>query len=112
MEPVRRALLEKALQFYQGFLQEKSTDPVVRRETARAYDRTAAIYEWLGRRAQAEEPLRQALRLDEQLAAEFPDEPTYRQDEAAVYVSLGNLYRVIGQPAQAEECLSQRPESS
>jgi serine/threonine protein kinase/Tfp pilus assembly protein PilF len=103
MEPVRRALLEKALQFYQGFLQEKSTDPVVRRETARAYDRTAAIYEWLGRRAQAEEPLHQALHLDEQLAAEFPDEPAYRQDEAAVYVSLGNLYRVIGQPAQAED---------
>src|SRR5207302_11398005 len=38
MEPVRRALLEKALQFYQGFLQEKSGDPAVMRETAWAYD--------------------------------------------------------------------------
>jgi serine/threonine-protein kinase len=103
VELVRRALLEKALQFYQGFLEEKGTDPALRRETARAYDRVAAIYEWLGQRPQAEQNLRAALRLQEQLVEEFPDEPAYRQDQASLYVSLGNLYRVIGQPAQSED---------
>src|SRR5262249_7728846 len=34
MELVRLNLLEDALRFYQGFLKDKGTDPVVRRETA------------------------------------------------------------------------------
>lgn len=103
MEEVRRALLEKALRFYQGFLEEQSTNPAVRRETARAYQRTAAIYEMLGQHGQAEEALRQALRLQERLAEQFPSEPRYTQDRAATLNSLGNLYRMIGPPAQAEE---------
>src|SRR5262249_49530035 len=102
MEPVRRTLLEKALQFHQGFLREKSTDPVLRREAARAYRGTAAIHETLGQHGQAEQDLRQALQLQEQLAAQFPDEPAHRQDQAAIYVDLANLYRVIGPPNQAE----------
>ena len=40
MEPVRRALLKKALKFYQAFLEQKSDDPVVMREVGRAYGRT------------------------------------------------------------------------
>jgi serine/threonine protein kinase len=44
MEPVRRALLEKALLFYQGFLQERSDESNVRLETGRAYRRVTDIY--------------------------------------------------------------------
>src|SRR5262249_23627074 len=51
MEPVRRQLLERALHFYEGFLQEKSTEPAVRYETGRAHERVGAIYRLLGQPA-------------------------------------------------------------
>ena len=55
-EKIRRALLEDALEFYQGFLKEKGSDPAVRHETARAYMRVAGIQAVLGRFPQAVEP--------------------------------------------------------
>src|SRR5207302_3541228 len=103
MEPVRRTLLEKALRFYQGFLEENSTDAAVMRETAWAYDRLADIYEKLGRREQADEALHGALRLQEQLTEHFPDELIHRQEQAVILDNLGNLYRKMGRPLQAEE---------
>ena len=72
MEKIRRALLEDALEFYQGFLNEKSSDPVVRYETARAYMRVADIQAVLGRFSQAVEPWHQAAALLEKLAARVP----------------------------------------
>src|SRR5271166_4604288 len=61
MEQIRRALLEDALEFYQGFLKQKGTDPLVRHETARAYVRVGSINMMLGRLDQTEAPLRQAV---------------------------------------------------
>src|SRR5207244_5951674 len=107
LEPVRKALLEKALRFYQGFLQERSDDPAVRRETARAYQRTAEIYQLLGQHGQAEESLRQALVLQEELAERYPDDPAYRQDEATSRHALGNLYYATGRLDQAEPVYKQ-----
>jgi serine/threonine-protein kinase len=107
MEPVRKALLEKALHFYEGFLQERSSDPAVRRETARAYQRTAEIYQLLGQHDQSEESLRQALLLQEQLAEKYPEEPGYRQDEATSRHALGNLYYATGRLEQAESLYKQ-----
>src|SRR5262249_1186790 len=43
MEPVRRDLLQDALNFYQKFLQKKGDDPGIRRETVQAYRRMAGI---------------------------------------------------------------------
>ena len=37
MEPVRRALLEDALQFYEQLLAERNTDPEIRLATAQAH---------------------------------------------------------------------------
>ena len=39
MSDVRRELLEEALAFYNGFLEQRSDDPAVRKETALAYAR-------------------------------------------------------------------------
>ncbi|HLJ97495.1 MAG TPA: protein kinase [Gemmataceae bacterium] len=101
MEPVRRALLEKALLFYQGFLQQNSTDPAILRETARVHELRARIYESLGRQGEMEEALRQALRLQEGLTERFPDEPAYRQDWAETTVTLSKLYHATGAQDQA-----------
>jgi tetratricopeptide (TPR) repeat protein len=88
MEQIRRALLEDALEFYEGFLKEKSNDPSVRHDTARAYWRVGSICEILGRAGQAEKALRQAVALLEKLAAEYPAVPRYREDLAGSRASL------------------------
>jgi serine/threonine protein kinase/tetratricopeptide (TPR) repeat protein len=78
MEPLRRALLEKALRFYQGFLRDHPTDPAIRRETANAYALIGTVYDELGDYAKAEQALQESIHLLERLADEFPAEPAYR----------------------------------
>jgi serine/threonine protein kinase len=63
-EPLRRELLERALKFYEEFLEEHGTDPAVRRERVRAYGRVGDIRLLLGQHALAEQAYRQALKLD------------------------------------------------
>ena len=92
MEQIRRALLEDALEFYQGFLKQKGTDPLVRHETARAYLRVGDIQLMLGRPDQTEGPLRQAVTLLQQLTAEYPSVPEYRSDLAAAYELLSVIF--------------------
>ncbi len=93
LQPVRRAVLEKALHFYQGFLEEKGDDPKVRLETGRAYCRVGNIYNWLGQPGPSEKALRQGLELFDKLLAQFPDEPTYCQEAALACAALGNSLR-------------------
>ncbi len=92
MEQIRRALLEDALEFYQGFLKQKGTDPLVRHETARAYLRVGHIQLMLGRSDQTEHPLRQAVTLLRQLAADYPSVPEYRSDLAAAHELLSVIF--------------------
>ena len=92
MEPIRRALLEDALEFYQGFLKQKGTDPLVRHETARAYRRVGSINELLGRPEQTEAALLQAVTLLQQLAADYPSVPEYRAELAAAHELLSGVY--------------------
>jgi serine/threonine protein kinase/predicted Zn-dependent protease len=85
-EKIRRALLVDALEFYQGFLKERSSDPVVRHETARAYMRVAEIQGMLGApSAQELENVNQAAILLEKLTTEFPGVPEYWRDLASCY---------------------------
>jgi serine/threonine-protein kinase len=105
MEPVRRALLEKALAFYQQFLKEKRDDPQLRQETARAYDRVGLIDRLLGRHGEAETAFQQAQNQLEQLIKEFPENPEYRGELAEVCTSLGVLAAVGGRTAAGEPAL-------
>jgi serine/threonine-protein kinase len=106
LEPLRRSLLEKALKQNQWFLQERSGDPIVQREAARAYGRNARLYEWLGKSGPAEEALRQALAVHQQLVEAQPGEPRARLELAASYDSLGNLLGVTGRVAEAEDAFN------
>src|SRR5262249_36555361 len=96
MEQIRRALLEDALKFYQGFLQEKGTDPVIRHETARAYLRVAQIQVWLWNATEVEAPARSAILLLKQLIAEHPASKEYRQDLAEAHDTLARNLRYQG----------------
>jgi serine/threonine-protein kinase len=99
----RRQLLEEALAFYHGFLREESDDPAVRRETGRAASRIAGLYLLLGRTAESEKACREALGLQEKLAADWPDDPVYRHDLAQTHAMLGHVYTLTMRFDQAGE---------
>lgn len=97
---VRRALLDDALEFYQGFLDERAADPAVRYETALAWNRVAAIRAAMGERAAAATAARQAVELLHDLKASYPDEPQYLLALAATHGTLAQATLV---PARAED---------
>jgi serine/threonine protein kinase/tetratricopeptide (TPR) repeat protein len=102
MEEERQRLLEDALEFYGQLLHQQSEEPEVRQETGRAYQRTAQIYQVLGKHEAAERAYGQALALQRGLVEQFPQRPIYRQDEAASQMGLGGLLRQTGQSGRAE----------
>lgn len=51
---LRRALLEDALEFYQGFLVQETTDTAIRREIGHAYEKIGDIYGVLGKDTEAD----------------------------------------------------------
>jgi tetratricopeptide (TPR) repeat protein len=103
MEQKRRVLLEKALGFYQEFLQEKSSDPTLRQATAQAYKQVGDISRLLRRDEQAEHAYEQAIAMLTALAEEFPDQPALRQQLAESQDFRGEVLRLAGRPAQAQE---------
>ncbi len=104
MERVRRDLLVRALHFLEDFLDEKSTDPQVNWETARANLQTADIHHWLHEDARAEPAYRKALELLEGLVATPNTEylPQYRYDMASTQNNLGLLLMSQNRFTEAE----------
>ena len=72
MEKVRRELLGKALKFQKRFLEQKSDDPDVRRETGRADTRVGDIQEMLGEHDEAEQSYGAAGTFLSELTGNFP----------------------------------------
>ncbi|HTU92076.1 MAG TPA: tetratricopeptide repeat protein [Gemmataceae bacterium] len=103
MEPVRRALLEKAAAFYEKFLRERGDDPTIREEAARAYRRVGFVNQQLGRLQESEAAYLQSLALGRQLAEDAPGDPRYRHSLATTYFAgLGVLYLKSHQYDKAE----------
>jgi serine/threonine-protein kinase len=102
MERVRRDLLQKALAFYQGFLQSQKDDPALRAETAKAHWRVGTIQEQLGDYAAAEHSYRSAIGLFKDLAAARADRPDYAEQLAQVTDQLAVVVQATGRRAEAE----------
>ena len=103
MEPLRRALLEKALQFYRTFLDGNPDDPGIRLETANAYQRIGQLYDRLGQYADAERTHRESIRILEGLEAEFSTEPKYELQVADASRALTNTLIHLRQWPKAEQ---------
>jgi tetratricopeptide (TPR) repeat protein len=103
MEHKRRALLEKALGFYQEFLREKGSDPALRKATALAHKRVADISRLLRLDGRAEKAYGQAIALLGELAAESPSEPALRQLLAESHNFRGEVLRLGDRPVRAKE---------
>jgi len=106
MEPLRRVLLEKALQFYQRFLQGNPADPEIRLATGQAYQRIGGLYDRLGQYADADRTLQEAIRVLEGLVAESARKPTYEFALANAYQNLANILIHLRQWPKAEEAAS------
>jgi serine/threonine protein kinase len=78
MEPVRKSLLEDALQFYEQLLAEQSADPEIRLATAQAHLSLAWINGRYGDDVKWAAEIQLALELLQPLAKEFPENVRYR----------------------------------
>jgi serine/threonine protein kinase/Flp pilus assembly protein TadD len=86
---IQRALLEQALEFYLGFLEQKSNDPAIRWETALAYWRVSYIYGQLGRHRESVEYATQAAQFFQSIAEDRRDDPEAQHWLAESYLHLG-----------------------
>jgi tetratricopeptide (TPR) repeat protein len=106
-ELVRKRLLEKALNYYQEFLKEKSDDPAVKLATAAAYRRVGSIYSELGNKAEAEQAFRTSLEMLRELHAADSNNAAYQKALASSCLRLGGLLRGAKKWAEAEDLLRQ-----
>jgi tetratricopeptide (TPR) repeat protein len=106
LEPLQREFLQKALAFYQGFAQERGSDPDAQRGAARAEANAADILKTLGERSRAEGGYRRAVEIQETLVAQLPKAPEYREDLANSYSRLTILLHDTGRLAEAGRTIS------
>lgn len=78
-EPVRRAVLEDALEFYLALLEQRKEQPSLRFETAKAYERVGTINAELGDWRSAAAACDELISILTQLLAEHPGSEEYRQ---------------------------------
>jgi tetratricopeptide (TPR) repeat protein len=104
MLPVRRALLEDAVDVYAGLARGAPEDPDLRREAARAQVRIARIAPMLGRSADAVEALAAAISAYDALGD--PDQGT-RLEIAAAHAQRAALLRATGRVQEATAAFSE-----
>jgi serine/threonine protein kinase len=107
LEQVRRRLLEKALQFFEEFLQSRPTDPTVRFEAGMAYRRVGDIQRLLAHHQAAEQAYGQAATLLDQLQAEMPQKRVYRQELARAHYGRAMLATELGRGEDVEQASAQ-----
>lgn len=84
-------LLTKALGFYEQFAQRNESDPKVRREVAKAYDRAGVLHLRLGHYDEAAAALDRAEEVAAHLTGEFAEEPEWNGFLAEVHLHKGEL---------------------
>jgi serine/threonine protein kinase/Tfp pilus assembly protein PilF len=98
------ALLKAALELYQQFAQESSTDPTVLEHVALAYAHIGNMHQGLAHYKEATEAKKLSLAILEQVVAEHPADPKYRRDLAAHYQNLAGSLGDEGELPAAIDC--------
>jgi eukaryotic-like serine/threonine-protein kinase len=102
VEPVRRALLEDALEFYRDFARQAPGDPEVQFEVSQAYGRVGRVYQESGWNDEAERSFLEALAIQQQLVETSPGFAAFRRELARTDYDLGSLWDARGRKAEAE----------
>src|SRR5262249_605231 len=103
MQPLRKKLLQSAQEYYQGFVDQHSEDPTLRKELAEAYRRVGSITAEIGSKSEAEPPLRQAIPMFETLLLASSADEELQSDLARSYQELAYVQVYGSQPAQGKE---------
>ncbi len=105
VEPVQRALLEDAQEFYRDFVRQAHDDPEVLLEASQAYRRLGERYATLHWSDEAERCFDEAFALQKKLAAAFPGVPVYRRELAQSYRALSGIWEDVGRQSEAVDAL-------
>jgi tetratricopeptide (TPR) repeat protein len=100
--PLRKRFAEGLTRFHASLLQEDSTDPSLRYETAVGQQGLGYLYWQTRELKQAEELFRQSIGVLEGLRRESPADADYRQQLAWGHFLLGQTLRNGGRAAEAE----------
>ncbi|NQU25714.1 MAG: protein kinase [Candidatus Nealsonbacteria bacterium] len=109
MQPLRRKLLTKALDYYRQFLIERGDDPTIRDELAEAQFRVGVMTEEIDSPEKAIVPLRRARDMQQQLVAESPNDPDRLKALANTLNAIGGALHRQG---KAEEALKAHREAA
>jgi serine/threonine protein kinase/tetratricopeptide (TPR) repeat protein len=85
----RKRFADTAIAFYEGLLQENSTDPTLRYETAVGYRSIAFLYDTTDRPAESEKLSERSIAMLEKLHADAPKVPEYRHQLGWSLYTLG-----------------------
>ncbi|MBI1913775.1 MAG: protein kinase [Planctomycetes bacterium] len=91
LQPLRKELLEAALRYYQGFLQQHADNPAVQKDLATAYTLVAKITADVASREKALQAYGQALALRKQLLQRNPNDLDLQADLALHHQAIGRL---------------------
>ena len=92
---LRQELLNSALKYYKGFVDQRSHDPRLRRQLADAYFRVGEITREVESPRQAIEAYHQAQAIWEPLAAAHPADQELRGHLAESYLAVGHLRNTV-----------------
>ncbi len=93
---LRQELLNSALKYYQGFVNQRSQDPLLRRQLAHAYFRVGGITQEVESPTQAIEAYHQAQAIWEPLVAAHPDDAELQSHLAQSFLAVGKLKNMPG----------------
>ena len=103
LQPLRKDLLELALEYYREFVADRGEDPLLQSELAAAYYRVGKITHQIGSQEEALKAHSKALDIRKRLVVEKPGVADYRNDLAESYLSVGALRLDRGEGAAALE---------
>jgi serine/threonine-protein kinase len=101
MQDVRKLLLEKALPFYQGFLNQRPDDKSILFEIGRNRFRVGYIIDVIGKKSDAIESYEAARVVFASLLQDDAQNENYLSDLGSITNNLGVLRRDTGEPAKA-----------
>jgi serine/threonine-protein kinase len=103
LQPLRKELLESALEYFEKFIGEYGDDPKVQSEMARAYTHVGAITREIGVQEQALAAFEKAGKIVSKLARENPTDTGFQFNLAQACRNMGAVQFITGRTDDAEQ---------